>query len=302
MNIACSLDDNYLQHTGIMLISLFTNNSGNRLSIYILYSQLKSENKSVLIDLVKKYKSTIKFIKIPNRLRVNSYKVTHHVSVSTYFRIFIPELIPGLDKVLYLDSDLIVEDDLLQLYNNQVDEFALAAIPEAAINKTELQNRLMINESSKYFNGGVLLLNCNYWRKNNITNKLIKFITQNEDKIVMWDQDAMNALLSSKCLLLPPKYNLQTSSFAYPDKRLQYSKREINEAKFNPVIIHFSSSSKPWQFANNHPLKKRYWHYLGLSPWNKYTYQDITLMNLIKRTVPLKIQYYIGENFISKKT
>jgi glycosyltransferase involved in cell wall biosynthesis len=109
-----------------------------------------------------------------------------------------------------------------------------------------------------------MVMNLQLWRRESIHHKIIDFIAKNPDKIRLADQDGLNAFLYDKWLPLPPRWNQQPYLYKLisPDKE-----PEFLEAIDNPGIIHFTGSVKPWHYADKHPMKKEYLHYLAMTEW-----------------------------------
>lgn len=274
IHIACAADNSYMQHTGVMLTSLFENNKSNKIHIHFFSADFNDENKLTLQNLVNEHKQSFSFYQLDAKIFEGCY-VSHHVSYATYYRIVIPQILePGITKVLYLDTDIIVCRDLLELWNTTIGSKVLGAIRESSFAEFE---RLNIPPSFQYFNAGILLINIPEWNKRNLTPTLFKYIESNQNKLIFWDQDALNANLYDQWVKLPPKWNQQSSFFETPRKKLiaVYGKEELDEAMNNPCIIHYTGSSKPWDYLNLHPLKKVYFNYLKKTIWKNYTFKNV---------------------------
>jgi lipopolysaccharide biosynthesis glycosyltransferase len=125
-------------------------------------------------------------------------------------------------------------------------------------------------KKNDYFNAGVMLINLDYWRKNDIGRKIKEFKLQNSDKILGNDGGAINGVLSGFWGRLPPKWNQQSGLYKRKFRKgnkVNYRLDEINEALRYPAIIHYVGERKPWLPGCPHPLSQRYWvyrHDLGL--------------------------------------
>ncbi|OLA94346.1 MAG: hypothetical protein BHW64_04285 [Candidatus Melainabacteria bacterium LEY3_CP_29_8] len=120
-------------------------------------------------------------------------------------------------------------------------------------------------------NSGVLLINNELWKRDNIINTLFKNVEEIRDKIRWPDQCVLNYTFKDKVLYVSPKYNLQHS--AYKDTKYNlYTKHEIHYAKAFPVIVHYTSCDKPWHKKCCHKLWKDYYKYLKYTPYKKIYY------------------------------
>jgi len=274
-------DDNYSQHLGVMLYSLFKNHlSDEKLEVSIIDGGISPGNKLKIEGIGKEFNILITFLKIDKKIYQN-FKIGHHVNHSTYYRISIPELLDNsIKKVIFLDCDLIFKKDISRLWEIDISEHFIAAVEAPKFNR---QISLKMPANSKYFNSGVMLINLEKWRQYNISSQVLKFIENNLDKIILWDQDALNAILHDRWKELSPKWNQQTIMFEIDINDTNYNKGEFMEAIINPSIIHYTTSSKPWHYMNEHPFKNEYYKYLKKIPWRKYIPIDRNFINILKR-------------------
>ncbi len=255
MHIVLASNDNYAKHLGVMLQSLLGNSKNNaNINIYIIESNISSKNKLKLQRVVGRFDSEVTFITIDDNFFNSFERKIKHISKETYYRIIIPQLLSrDITKALYLDSDMIVMEDISKLWNINIDDYFLAAVEESGI-KNNRKESLSIPTECSYFNAGLLLINLQKWRENNVSAQVIQFIKENPTVIKLMDQDALNAVLYDKWLKLDPKWNY-TSDI---QKRHQID---------NPAIIHFTGKYKPWKFE--HPFKQEYVNYLNSSQWEQ---------------------------------
>lgn len=278
INIISATDDNYAQHYGVMLCSLFENKEPTtNIEVYLIDGGLSLENKEKLIVIARKYKFTIKFLTV-NRNLFNRCRVDGHINESTYYRIFIPDIVPtSIDKIIYLDCDTIVLEDLSNLWSIDISDFAIGAVPD--IQNPSHKINLGMSEDSTYFNAGLLLININMWRRLNISHKVMDFINNSKEKINNWDQDGLNATLFDKCFILHRKYN--TMIFLLSNN--------INNPSVRPNIYHYIGSLKPWHMSPKNTLSKFYYTYLSKSPWKGFTPHKRIIKNITEK---LKYRMY----------
>lgn len=257
--IACGIDNNYVEHLATMLNSLFKNNALLRFHIYVLSLNLCEENKNRLQQFVKQNKSEISFIDVDMGL-LNSYPIfgEGYLSPATYLRLFIPSLLPqSVEKILYLDADIIVNTNIESLFNTDISDVYLAAVEDAP-NESVI---IPIDKGMPYFNAGVLLLNLNLLRKTDFLDKALSFIRENKERIFFHDQDVLNALLGNNAKLLPVKWNMLDCFYSWPPLIQSKKLSELRAADKKKCIIHFSGRIKPWHRASIHPLTSLYKKY-----------------------------------------
>ena len=273
INILCATDENYAPYYGIRLTSLFENNKGVTVNVFVIVS--KAFNERLLKryhQLEDKYGQKISFIYINDEF-VKQYpiKSSGFWNIVTYYRMYVAELLPEtIDKILYLDCDMIVTANLSHLWDIDLTGKAIAAVSNIRMYPDQYQRRMGYPAEAKYFNGGTLLINVDYWRKNHIGQQCRTFLENNYDKIVFYDQDILNAVLWDKKIHIPLTYNFQIR-FLLKDmfaEQSPESKKEIIETMRNPYIIHYAYNVKPWSAVYyKMPYSEKWNYYKRLSPW-----------------------------------
>lgn len=274
MNIVCATDDNFVQHCCIMLVSLLINNRD--VEIYVLTEGLKPENQIIIREEVGRYDGKVEFCivdtNIVEKFPMPAIGGVSHISRATYYRLLIADLLPeSVHKVIYLDCDMIVNQSIEKLWNIDVSDYALAASLQIGFGYEA--ERLGYPIEYGYFNAGMNVLNLDYFRKNNISQKLIDYLSNNYEKICFHDQDALNGVLYDKTLHVMPQWNMTSIVYAYQLGRRgdrvngqlvnDYKNEKQNARKFlkSPCILHYVSKPKPWQNGCTHPLYHLYYDY-----------------------------------------
>lgn len=304
MDLLCCLDDNYIQHTSVMLTSFFINNPSINHRVFIITLGINNYNKTLLENLVSKYDSSISIYLVDeNVLKDFPLKESDYVSLAAYLRLFCSKLLPNdIDKVLYLDGDVVVRKSLDNLWALDVDGFAVAAIDET-IKENCLRHQY--DFSKGYFNSGIMIINLNYWRENNVSEKAIEYMNKYPQRIKSWDQDALNGILHNGLWKrIELKYNLTTlflyKKFMTNDNFSKIYASEYKEAVQNPSIVHFTGPDKPWMCTvTDHPFKDEYFKYLNILGIRNNEYR-LDINTIIKKylkkgmlKVGIKESYYI---------
>lgn len=259
MIIACATDDNFVQHCTIMLVSLLSNN--DNVDIYVLTEGLTEQNTKILQDEVTAKGGVLHICKVDSKIieqvPISTHKALAHISKATYYRLFMQDLLPeSVEKVLYLDCDIVVNQSIRELWDVDLTGMAIAAVRE--IGSGYHAERLGIPLKTGYFNAGVNLLNLAYCREHNMTDKFMKYIKENYSKLQYNDQDVLNGVLHDKCVHLMPQWNMFPLMFdSRLNKRgdsrggvvineyLEEKANAINDRK-NPHIVHYIAKPKPW--------------------------------------------------------
>ncbi|MDQ0856697.1 glycosyltransferase family 8 protein [Bacillus sp. V2I10] len=251
IHVVTAVNDGFAKHLAVMLYSLLKNKvSANPIIIYVIDSQISKKNKSILTNTVKQFNAEIKYLSIDPTL-YDGFLLTHHITQETYHRISIPDLLEKeIEKVIYLDSDMIIKEDITKLWDTNINQYFLAGVIDAWQGVKKLRHSdLSIPDDCDYFNAGVLVLNLKKWREHNITNQIIDFMKKNQRIIRYPSQDPMNAILHDKWLQLDVKWNYQSKQVYFFEPLL------------DPAIIHYTGEdSKPW-WSSKHPLRDEYFKY-----------------------------------------
>lgn len=253
-------NDQYAKHLGVMLTSLLVNTKNRDLiKIFVIDGDISATNKSKLNKVVGRFMKKITFL-TPNKeifrtLPTNS--TIGYITKETYFRVGLSKLLDkSIKKVLFLDCDLIVKEDISELWNTNIKKHVLAAVDESCLfyshNKERLKKELGLPKDSPYFNAGVMLLNIKKWRKTKTSKRIANYL-QAHPKLKYMDQDALNAVLHKEWLRLDYKWNYTTFHWAALPL-------------VQPAIIHFSGRKKPWNSTIRY--KEEYFKYLKSSMWN----------------------------------
>ena len=278
INIVTVSDDNYSCHLGVMLCSLFENKSTEKvIKVYLIDVGISDSNINKLRKISNTYKFKLEISRFDSET-FNNFETRSHISNAAYYKISIPDLYPNLEKVLFLDCDLIVKKDIEELWNINVESVYLAAVENPLFNRYD---ELFLPEGTITFNSGIMLINLAKWREDNISQKVTKFLEENSHKIRLHDQGGFNALMYKNWKEISPKCNQQSKFFELSYKQTTFTKEAFLTAKKDPSIIHYTTSSKPWHYLNTHPYESEYHKYREISPWGKVMFLDKNMKNSV---------------------
>lgn len=304
-----STDNSFAVPTYIAIYSLLANHHGDkRINVYILTSADFTEtNNRLLKSLAPKF--CFAEISIIN-MRDSYSSVTIHsqnISTATMYRLMIPKIVnqvndqmsageQKIDKCIYLDSDLVVEQDISEFYNIDIDGYFVAGVRDKILSDNKLDSLKMelgISSLDKYINAGVLLLNIKEINKQGIAKKL-EMAGNNAYRHN--DQDVINSVLYDGIKVLPLKYNVFSTCIHYNDQDSyeQYGFFNIVEAREKPFIIHYILRTKPWLYKHS-PLSGYWWKYVKIQ--DKDLWREIIQQFLKAHKVPLHAR--IRENIIA---
>lgn len=278
-NVTCSTDDKYVQHCGIMLCSLFENNKKYKFHIHILTNGIDYTNKLELVKLVESYNSICSFYIIDeSKLEGVQFRNKEPLTKAAYYRLLLGSILDqNISKVLYLDCDVIVVNEIVSLYELQLNNYALAAVQDIkGLPCSELHMiQLGLSCDGKYFNSGVMMINLDYWRKNNVEPQLIEFAKKK--RIVFFhDQDVLNYLFKDHWYCISPKWNYLCTVFL---NTISFNNRfEKFECLSTPHIIHYASGRdyKPWNKIYLLPKAREYRKYKKKTIWKNIPLKKVS--------------------------
>ena len=274
--ISMALDNNYIYPTIVAITTMLIHSNPRTIyHYYIMHSpDFSEENKEMLEDFEIKY-NNCKIYLINMKNSYKDAKTDKHLSTPTYYRLSLSELLPNLDKIIWLDGDTITYADLKEMYDIDMINYLYKGLLDESPNCVD---HITFN-NDKCICAGVMLINLKDLRKENIVKKFSEFIRENNDKLTWHDQTTINALCYDKIDILPPKfgiYNYLNKSFLLYKNRLnrykyKYKNEEYTEAFSNPKILHFVF--KPWHFFWEFDKseswmpenKNEWWHYVNVS-------------------------------------
>ena len=201
MNILTCTDSRFVIPTGVMLYSVCKNNSSCNLNIFIIIDNSVTEKQKdeLKSELCKFSNVKIEFLKV-DVSDIQQYLIVkfEFFPVSIYYRLFLTDILPKeVDKILYLDGDIIVRHNLSELWETDIDKYAVGAVVNQS-NSSKYWERLGYPKENGYFNSGVLLINTKYWREHNLKERFLKYIVENPQKLLYPDQDVLNFILKDE--------------------------------------------------------------------------------------------------------
>lgn len=289
--VVCATDDAYVMPLATMLYSAGENlRVGSRMLVFILDGGVSAENKAKLRESLVDFPLELCWISF-NAEILQQFAVSHHVSHTAYYRLLLSEVLPQtVSKVVYLDCDLLIRGDLKEIWDLDLGDHTLMAVPDiacpfvdarlgmpnfrraspylASLRPIENYPDLGISGSAMYFNSGVMLIDIERWRKRQITQQLLTCLRDNQAYIWCWDQYALNVVLSQQWAPLPLQWNLGSHAFEYPGSRCSPVERDAFEQMLgDPRVIHFTTEWKPWHYGIRHPYREQFFATLDQTAW-----------------------------------
>ena len=287
INICLSFDEKYAQHAAVTMVSLMKNCSQN-IHFYIIDSEPSgiTESRSKIVKLVEMYGAKISFRTIDLSV-FKGFPIWQPMQDSPnkyvpYYRLCLADLLPEIERIIYLDTDIVVQGDIAKLYNIELTEEQLIAGVND-MDSGELKENI---STSAYINSGVILFNLATIRrfKLNIVKESINILQQLGDRMSLnIDQDLINIIFNKRIKLLDISWNAQSVGTPRGFK-LGYDDKSIEKN-----IIHFIANHNPWMFNCKSGYQHLYFRYLSYTPWKlkciKYLFIKIKKFIFEKKNV-----------------
>lgn len=232
-----AVDDNYIDFLTITIKSIVDNakDESYAYNFYIINNGLNKESKNRLSQLSSK-RFRIKYFNVNAHLTLleSRFQLRDYYTMTTYYRLLIPDAFFFIDKALYLDCDIVVNDDLSKLYNTPIGDNLLGAIKDASVQIVPEFYRYVKTclsiEKENYFNAGVLVMNLAAMRKTHLLKRVLDLGKTTIFKVAQ-DQDLLNVVCKDRVTYIDPVWNVMP----------------LGERVKNPSLIHYNLIQKPWK-------------------------------------------------------
>ena len=260
MNIALISDENYAVQSAVTLQSFFENNEGSH-EIYFITIGITDESRLKLESLCREHNSIFHY-KCMDEKKLDPFNGIGYWSKYTFMKLFIPELLPSdVDKVLYLDVDMLIKGSLSAIYCINIEGAGVAAVedvPQADSHRM----RCGLSSEAVYINSGLMLMNLPLWRDEINTNSFLNYIEENRAKYKINDQDVINSVFENRIIPLDWKYNVTSVFFGFKSPIWKLYRSQYKSIRKNPVVLHFTNSNKPWRTGSYHVYRKEWFDVL----------------------------------------
>lgn len=282
ISIVVASDNHYAVMLAAFIKSIEENHiTDERLDFYILDDKISADIKNKINASINKAVTNLIWLK-------TSVIVPHDISIpvdhtampfTTYYRLFAPGIVPEkVDRLIYLDVDMIVLEDISKLWNINIEDKLFAAVQDWQLTVScswggiPNYEQLGIPADTEYFNAGLLVIDTKKWRRENVTRRVIEFMNTNMKFVNFADQYGLNGLLYSQWYRLDPRWNW----FAQFDND-------------NPFIIHFLDIKPIFKNYRSKPeFKELFYKYLRLTAFHDY--KPISNYNRVLKKVFTKLK------------
>ena len=247
-HILVTLDRNHLKVLSVMLYSLSQSDPEGVYTVYVVNNTLTEEDFASLSALLPR--TELVNVQVPEDLLQNA-PVSDRYPTEMYYRLFAARYLPQqLERILYLDPDLVVLHSLRSLYQIDFDGklFAAASHIESRTFRELNRRRLHLSEHAKYLNSGVMMMNLALLRKES-PQTIIDYIQSHKATLLLPDQDVLNALYADRTVPLDPLvYNLGEKYLRLKNLHLPPAEKlTLDWVRSNTAIVHYYGRNKPWK-------------------------------------------------------
>ncbi len=285
VNVCLACDNNYAKYAGVVIASILYNaQNSTHLNFYVLDGGIDDKRKKEILTLSCIKDCNINFVEVNSNEFKDYEKVCTHkyITIATYYRLKLATLLPNVERVIYLDCDTVVNCDLTELFNVELTTEVFAGSYD--IDK----KTVAINPT--YINAGVLVIDLNNMREQNLESEFLKYTQENFNTILYGDQTIINEVCKGNIKVVDDTWNVQTSDF-------------MNRSNFThkPKIIHYIAKNKPWKNISLCYFKKYYIKYLQLTPWKLNLIEEFKYRYIFQILSYFKFMFHRPTFFIQKK-
>ena len=289
--VVFSIDENFVDYLAVTIQSLVENSSANKKYIVSILANSFSARSKRILSSFEKENIKIEFYNVKEKLEelnIEKLRETMHWSVATYYRILIPFLFPNDKKVLYLDCDTVILDDVSKMFECDLEDNSIGAVIDydtECYTKSRIEymeEELKLKNYKNYFNAGVILFDIEKIDKNEYLNRFMELMKR---KFKFLDQDILNIMFEDKTKLLDLEWNYQYH-FVFPKL-----KRKYNLKTSEPKIIHYTTSTKPWN-TPEFILCDLWWQYARKTPsYEAIIYKNASYDVIVALQDPIRFLY-----------
>lgn len=252
INLVVSVDDHYVEHLEDLLISIWDYNS-SYFHIYLIHDDSLSNSsiqklKNLCVEShrgeLEDFVFDIDYDKLPMTI--------NYISPVTYFRLFTPYLLKNVDRYLYLDSDMICNGNIEDLYSIDMGDYIIGACRNCVLDPFWFRNAievLNLHDAADYVNAGVLVVDAKKYRDFISEDTIYQYLKDHYDILLFQDQDVINALFDQKIYFLDPIYNFQVNCVV--------GWSSLDQAR----LIHYSEKYKPWNLDFHYFIRGIHYYY-----------------------------------------
>jgi FkbM family methyltransferase len=283
-----------------MLRSLLLENRDEKFVIHFLHDgAIPADDRDRLASIVEGFGASWEPVGIGADLISGFPAMERYGGFAVWFRLLLPRLLGDVERVLYLDADLLILERIRALWEIDLGERCLAAATQPLLrgNRQRVVRDLGLPDAGRYFNTGVMVMDLARLRDTGLMLEAERVPREGAIPIPWADQDSLNVAMWAQRVDLHPRWNVMNPCFELPLRHLPWSREQVAEAVAHPAIIHFIGPYKPWHYRLRHPYAARYFAHLEQTPWRGRSRQGRSTRHVILRPLPplVALRYEMAE-------
>lgn len=309
IHFAFCVNDGYVPYICVTIKGIIENHKKESVTIHVLSNFISPKKERLLNEVVSGYDNISLQVHIVDDSILRGLKDTW--SIYTWYRVLLPKILPdNIHRVLYLDADTLVAGNISDLFSIDMTDKAIGGAIDILSFVPRTFERCMYEQEKQYICAGVMLMNLDYWRTNNLTDRIIKWGRDNDTRIQFPDQDTINYICRDHKIILPMRYGIIGAYFEKDVFLRQPYLDQLKECLQAPAIIHYAGQApwkielsyhpfqEEWEKYNNmlkHPAKRVYitkgWNFIKMKIWNMLHPNQIK-KRINKKELLQKIEQY----------
>jgi len=287
--VVLALDSSYIAPASVVIRSCLLRHSGEELRFEVVHDgSISNDQFRLLEQMCLANGAEIYVHRIENDL-LQGLPLVDRFGPIVWSRLFLPELLGGASRALYLDCDVVVLDRLDPLWQLDLGESVVAAVAnviEPIVR--EHVARIGVTDGD-FFNSGVILFDLDRMRREGSSDELVKVARDYGQELLWPDQDALNIVFNGRWHPLHPRWNAQNNLWSWRDWAIElFGAERVQEAVRDPAIRHFEGPSvaKPWHYLSPVPHRDVYLETLAQTPWAGEPFEERTLSTRLIARLP----------------
>jgi FkbM family methyltransferase len=289
VHVACQTNTRFAADCAVMLHSLLSENPEEAFVVHFPYDEtLPTTDLTGLETVVRGLGAAWDPVHVSDEEAAAFPSLARYGGVTAWFRLLLPRLLPEVERVLYLDADLLVTGPIHALWDTDLAGKCLAAVtnPVLGDDRRRVVEDLGLPDPARYFNSGVMLMDLVRLRDTGLMLEAERIARERSVPTPWADQEPLNAALWEQRLDLHPRWNLMNPCFDLPPRLLPWPAHQVREAVENPAIVHFIGPYKPWHYRLRHRYAPEYFRHLDKTPWRGRQREGRTLRHMLLRPLP----------------
>ncbi len=275
VTVACAANADFAVPLAVTVASLLANLSPDRsVELWVVDAGMGAEARARLRRSWPRRSLRLRWVRADPDL-LPDLPLWGRMGPETYLRLAVGELLPSrVRKVIWLDCDLVVLGDLAELWDHPLDGAGLLAAQDLVVPYVSSPlgvsafRELGLLPETKYFNAGVMVIDLEWWRRHDISRRVVDYLQRHHDTAALWDQEGLNAVLAGAWAELDPRWNqIASVSGRRFFKAPHLSPEAYRSVVEDPLIIHFAGSLKPWLHHLPDPARDLFFRYVDTTAW-----------------------------------